>query len=442
MLSKSWVREFWRVVFLLIGALFFGALLGLPITAIVLAILGYLGWNLLQLYRLERWLRLGSKYQPPEAEGVWGDVFSLFYRAQQRDRKRKKSLVKMLTRFQESTAAMPDATIVLNEYNDIQWFNNAARELLGLRPNTDNGRRIDNLLRHPDFIHLLNAKDAEPSVDIQSPLHKDITLNLRIIPYGKNQRLLIARDISQRLRLEKIRRDFVANVSHELRTPLTVVSGYLETMLDAQDPQLKEWERPLEQMSRQTFRMQQIVEDLLLLSNLENSRHAAAEEPVDVPAMLAVIREGAEQLAQHKRHDIHLKCERLLRLKGSEKELYSAFNNLVSNAVRYTPEGGDITIRWYHDDKAVYFEVTDTGIGIAPQHIPRLTERFYRVDTARSRENGGTGLGLAIVKHVLMHHDATIQIESEIGRGSTFRCIFPRERFIVEAESEIVEAME
>lgn len=423
-MTNAWLTEFWRIAILLLGAVFFGWLLGMPGVAFTLAVIGYLFWHLTQLYRLEEWLRIERKFQPPESEGIWGDVFNLMYRSQQRNRKRKKRLAKMLQRFQQATAALPDATVVLGENNAIEWFNPAARSHLGLRSPSDVGQRIDNLLRHPEFSKFINS-DTKTPLEIALPRNPNVTLRFNVTPYAKNQRLLIAVDVSKQMRLEQTRRDFVANVSHELRTPLTVVSGFLETMIDAEDPKLREWERALELMQKQAFRMQHIVEDLLLLSNLENSRQPPNRSLVDVPAMLAVIREGAEQLAEGKGHRFNVDITAGLQIVGAEKELYSAFNNLVSNAVRYTPEGGEISLRWYQDGSGIHFEVKDTGMGIAPQHIPRLTERFYRVDTARSRESGGTGLGLAIVKHVLMRHDAMLQIESELGSGSTFRCNFP-----------------
>jgi two-component system phosphate regulon sensor histidine kinase PhoR len=250
-------------------------------------------------------------------------------------------------------------------------------------------------------------------------------LNLRVVPYGHDQRLLIARDVSQQQRLEQMRRDFVANVSHELRTPLTVVSGFLETLLDEAGDYPKHLSRSMELMQQQTARMQHIVEDLLLLSRLETDRTRPPHEAVAVSGVLSMIEEGVEPLSRQKQQSIEFDCDNALRIYGAEKELYSAFSNLVTNAVRYTPEGGTIHVRWYQDDRGAHLEVQDSGVGIAPEHIPRLTERFYRVDVGRSRESGGTGLGLAIVKHVVSRHDGNLCISSVLNKGSTFSITFP-----------------
>ncbi len=424
-MSDYWSSELWRLFLILLASALIGMLGGFAVEAILLAALGYLGWHLLNLHRLERWLVKGRKYQPPESSGIWGDIFHLIYKLQKNNRKRKKRLASILGRFQEATHALPDATVVLTPGGEIEWFNQAAEKMLGLRPPADIGQRIDNLLRNPQFTAYLNSGETEEGLEIPSPLSDIQTLFVRIVPYGEQRNLLVARDVSQRIRLEQVRRDFVANVSHELRTPLTVVNGYLETMRDSGDPGLQSWQQALSVMEQQSLRMKRIVDDLLLLSRLENGS-TSGNDVVDVPAMLASIREGAEMLATEKNLTVHLKADRSLNIVGTESELYSAFNNLVGNAVRYTPEGGEITIRWYSDSEGIKFEVSDTGVGIAPRHIPRLTERFYRVDVARSRDSGGTGLGLAIVKHVLLRHHATLKIESRLGIGSTFICLFPQ----------------
>lgn len=256
-------------------------------------------------------------------------------------------------------------------------------------------------------------------------------LEINIVPYGNDQRLLIARNITRIKRLEQMRRDFVANVSHELRTPLTVLNGLLETMSDAEDTeQLKYWKRSVQLMNQQTSRMQHIVDDLLLLSRLETSDKKHTEQPVAIPAMLSAMREEAITLSGNMAHNIQLNADPHLWIIGNEQELHSAFFNLITNAIRYTPEKGTISLRWYADKSGAHFEVKDTGIGIAPQHVSRITERFYRVDIGRSRETGGTGLGLAIVKHAIERHKAKLRIESKLGQGSTFSCDFPYQRYI------------
>ncbi len=402
----------------------------------MLVVLGlYMAWHLRNLYRLYGWLQDGHRFRPPEAGGIWGEVFHLLYRLQLRNRKRKLRLTNLIKRFQEATAAMPDATVILDVDGTIEWFNGAAQQLLGFQAGKDVGQRVVNLIRHPEFTRFLaKGSPAEP-LRMTAPQDDRMTLSVRVVPYGKDQRLLIARDISQQLRLEQMRRDFVANVSHELRTPLTVISGFVETLLDEQEEQPEHVHRSLHLMQQQTSRMQHIVEDLLLLSRLETDRNRPPYTAVSVPAMLMILQEGVQPLVEQKRQRLVLDHDSTLWIYGAEKELYSAFSNLLTNAVRYTPEEGEITVRWYRDEAGAHYEVKDTGVGIAPQHIPRLTERFYRVDVGRSRDVGGTGLGLAIVKHVISRHGGTLRISSTLNKGSTFSCDFPTSLIVTDKGS-------
>ncbi len=427
---NPWSAELRRLLILLLLALLLGLPFGQVELFLLLGVAGYLVWHLRNLHRLYAWLQDGHSFHPPEASGIWGDVFNLIYRSQLRNRKRKKRLTGLIKRFQEATAAMPDATVILDADGGIEWFNGAAQPLLGLQPGRDVGQRILNLIRNPEFRRFLSHGSPNEPIRLSSPVDEHTILNFRVVPYGKDRRLLIARDVSQQQRLEQMRRDFVANVSHELRTPLTVVGGFLETLLDESEEYPAHLARSLTLMDQQAGRMRQIVEDLLLLSRLESGTHRSQREAIAVTAMLKMVAEGVEPLAAGKKQQLHFECDEVLWIYGAEKELYSAFSNLVTNAVRYTPEGGDITVRWYRDEHGAHFEVQDTGPGIAPQHIPRLTERFYRVDVGRSRESGGTGLGLAIVKHVLNRHDANLRISSVINRGSTFSCDFPNELIV------------
>ncbi len=420
---NPWSAELRRLFLVLAVGLVAGMLFGYPLLLLTIALATYLVWHLRNLYRLYAWLQDGHRFHPPEADGIWGEVFHQLYRLQLRNRKRKRRLTGLIKRFQEATAAMPDATVILDADGTIEWFNSAAEQLLGLHPGKDVGQRIINLVRSPEFARFITREQSEEPLRITAPDDDNLILSMRIVPYGKDQRLLLARDISQQQRLEQMRRDFVANVSHELRTPLTVVAGFLETLLDEPNPDHAV--RSLELMEQQTRRMQQIVEDLLLLSRLETERTHPPGEVVSVAAVLSMIEEGVEPLAQQKQQTIHFDCDPSLRLFGAEKELFSAFNNLVTNAVRYTPEGGNIHVRWFRDERGAHLEVEDSGVGIAPQHIPRLTERFYRVDVGRSRDSGGTGLGLAIVKHVVNRHDGKLRISSVMNRGSTFAIDFP-----------------
>jgi len=406
------------------GALFVGWLLGVPHGAFTLALMVYLGWHLYNLFLLERWYNRRKKSEPPNAAGIWGEAFEHIYQMQRGNNRRKKRLAMIITRFRESTAAMPDATVVLTEDDHIEWFNAAAKRYLGLQSKQDVGQRIDNLIRHSRFSEFLASGDFSEPLEMLSPLDSEQHLSFRVVPYGNNQKLLVVRDISRIKRLERMRSDFVANVSHELRTPLTVISGYLENMAMDDGVESAQWDKCLHQMQGQTQRMTRLVEDLLMLSRLEDEEKTAVRDPVAVSALLSSLIEDARVLSGDRQHSISLEADDSLWLRGSEKELGSAFSNLLFNAVQYTPEKGHITLRWYRDGDVACFEVCDDGIGIAIKHVHRLTERFYRVDAGRSREHGGTGLGLAIVKHVLDRHEAWLGIESQPGKGSVFRCVF------------------
>ncbi|HEY0720922.1 MAG TPA: phosphate regulon sensor histidine kinase PhoR [Gammaproteobacteria bacterium] len=423
-MSDAWLAEIWRLFAVVAVTFLVGALFGHGGLFVAFGLLGYLGWHLHNLRRLDVWLRTSRTIHPPEAGGLWGEIFDHFYRLQQRNRSRKRRLTGILHRVQEATSAMPDATVIIGASGDIEWFNDAAQHLLGLVPGKDIGQRLANLLRHPDVARFLQTGDPKSSLLIPAPGDETLTLSLRIVPYGNDQKLLLARDVSQQQRLEQIRRDFVGNVSHELRTPLTVVKGFVETLAESGDECATRWHRSLELMQQQTGRMQQIVEDLLLLTRLETDRSRPPREEVVMSALLGDILHGVMPLAERKHQQLTLDCDSTVNLFGAERELYSAFTNLVTNAIRYTPEGGTIRLRWWADPQGGHFAVSDSGVGIEPQHIPRLTERFYRVDVGRSRDSGGTGLGLAIVKHVLNRHGARLRIDSRVGEGSTFTCDF------------------
>lgn len=434
-MSNPWIEELWRTLAIAAVSLLIGWLLDAVPLALLLGLGVYAGWHMRQVYRLERWLRYGKHFHPPEAHGIWEEIFQLIYRLQQRNRKRKRKLGTMLNRFQQATAALPDATVVLSDGEHIEWWNDAAEQLLGLRYPRDVGQHVGNLIRHPAFVAYLGGDEFETPIHMQAPVNPQLTLSVRLIAYGSDQRLLVARDITRIQQLERMRRDFVANVSHELRTPLTVVAGYLETLLDEakDDPAARQWERTLTSMHEQSRRMQGIVEDLLMLSRLETQAQPEQAVPVAVPGLLAQVREDAQRLSGAQGHQISLDADPELWLSGSESELRSLFSNLAFNAVRYTPAGGRIALRWYADAQGAHFSIQDTGIGIAAHHIPRLTERFYRVDIGRSRGSGGTGLGLAIVKHVLLRHDGQLDIQSEPGKGSTFTCTFAPARMLRQA---------
>ena len=423
-MQNTWLKELSQFIWIGLVVAVFGLVVGQLSLLLFLYTLGYLGWYFYNLKRLETWLHQGKKSEPPQASGLWGEMFNGIYRLQQRSRKRNKRLVKFLNRFRETTGALPYGVIVLREQGDIEWWNDAAQQLLNLKYPQDVGQRMGNLIRHPRFNAYIRGELDQPDVVITSPLDDQIMLNVRIIPYGKNQHLVTIRDVTLIQQVEQMRRDFVANISHELRTPLTVLSGYVENLLE-QTPDEATLQHALKLMSQQTRRMQHLTEDLMLLSRLENNPGTIKREVVNVPHMLVSLREEAIILSGDKQHVIELQANENVHLRGNPKELDSIFTNLVVNAVNYTPAKGRIRIRWYADDSGAHFEVEDTGIGIAKQHLARLTERFYRVDVARSRATGGSGLGLAIVKHAMQQNQGKLRIESEVGRGSRFICDFP-----------------
>jgi two-component system phosphate regulon sensor histidine kinase PhoR len=366
----------------------------------------------------------------PDVAGPWGDVFNAIRKLIRRAAQRTDELTDLLARFQSATAAMPDAVVILSEHEEIEWANPAAAHLLGVDCRRDVGLRLANLLRDPAFAeYSLHADFAEP-LALQSPADPELALSLQIIAFGAQRKLVIGRDVTRLQRLEQMRRIFVANVSHELRTPVTVLGGYIETLRGIDVIRPEDLKKHLKVMHEQAVRMQRLVDDLLMLSRLETAAPRQKEGVVEVHGLLAGLREQAELLSGDAGHRITLEAEADLKLLGGREELHSAFMNLIQNAVRYTPPGGTINLRWTSDAEGAKFSVTDSGEGIAAEHIPHLTERFYRVDTARSRASGGTGLGLSIVKHVLLRHGAQLDIHSELGQGSTFICSFPAARVV------------
>lgn len=389
----------------------------------------YLLEDVFNLIRLSIWVNKPKHVNLPAAGGLWGDVFDRLIAMQRRDRKRKKRLAKIVSEFQISTAALPDGVVVLAPRGEIAWFNNAAQFLLGLRDPEDYGQRIANLVRHPAFIGFFARADYSREVEVPSPINASIMLSFRVIPYGDGQRLMIVRDVSETRRLEIARRDFVANASHELRTPLTVLHGYLDIMEpeSANGKALAAWKLPLDEIRGQISRMEALVNDLIKLARLESEVQQDRRNPIDVPELLDRLQADASALSKG-RHRIEFDVDPDLCLYGREVEIQSILSNLVSNAINYTQDGGVIRVRWWGDNRGAYLAVADSGVGIAEKDIPRITERFYRVDVGRSRSSGGTGLGLSIVKHALERHEARLQVESELGVGSTFTCEFPIRR--------------
>ena len=424
-----------RVLLTLALGLFAGWLADRIFLGLFLALALYVLWSHCQLYRLLRWLNQASnqELEPPESYGVWGEIFDSIYRIQNRHRRSKRRLANVIGRIQKSTAALNDGVIMADARGGLEWWNRAAGELLGLHMPDDQGQLLTNLVRNTKLAHYMaDSADREP-IKIDSPVHEGRQLQIAITVYGQGNRLLLVRDVSRLHQLEIMRTDFVANVSHELRTPLTVICGYLETLGDAtamsqEVPPV--FNRALNRMQEQAERMQRLIEDLLLLSRLEATEPERACQIVALKPLLAGIVADARALSGEKQHQIRLECGDDCALLGEPMELRSAFSNLVYNAVRYTPASGEVVVKWWQNEKGGCLMVQDNGVGIDPVHIPRLTERFYRVDKSRSQMTGGTGLGLAIVKHALLRHDGRISINSHPGKGSQFICHFPLSRIV------------
>jgi two-component system phosphate regulon sensor histidine kinase PhoR len=438
-LKSIWGRPLSTVALIGVIAIVSWPMLGTTGALLLLSVmlLGLLAHHLRNLSRLYRWLQHPQAHSMPMGSGAWEYLSSQMLKMLKRQRETEANLNEALSRFQLAGAALPDAVVILDDSDRIEWCNPKAEDYFGLDNQRDQGQLITNILRQPQFVeHLSSNYSGEPlALRISRPAG-EMVLAVQQVPYGESRRLILGRDITRWERLESTRRDFVANVSHELRTPLTVVGGFLETLDDMEVPDAQMSKRAIELMRQQTSRMTRLVEDLLTLSRLESTHNPVREEDVDMPEMLRALHQDAKVLsAGH--HQIRLKRESAEWLKGNTEELRSAFGNLISNAVRYTPEGGEIEIRWGLSDGRLTFAVHDTGIGIEPQHIDRLTERFYRVDRSRSRETGGTGLGLAIVKHVLSRHQARLDVRSTPGSGSTFSVVFPDTRRLAAGRSAV-----
>ena len=431
--------EFWSRLLSTLALLVFGALIVWPIAGTVwalivlsLGLLALLVIHLRQLQQLNQWLANPQVRAVPEGRGVWEETFVALYHLARRQSVSQQQLSKALARFQRAGEAMPDGVVMLDAGDQIEWFNPIAGEQFGLNDKTDIGNPITYLIRQSQFNEYITAHNYSEPLIMKSTRSPDMTLAIQLVPFGEDLKLLISRDITRFEQVETMRRDFIANVSHELRTPLTVVGGFLESLQDYTDLSDEERAHFFDLMRDQTLRMQRLVEDLLTLSRLESAANPLQEDTVPMPQLLQQLQAEAQGLSQG-RHRIVLDVASEAALFGSESELRSAFGNLVSNAVRYTPQGGEILVRWEMVNGEGRFSVKDSGIGIEARHIPRLTERFYRIDRSRSRETGGTGLGLSIVKHVLTRHQARLEISSEVGNGSTFSVVLPASRLVKSA---------
>ncbi len=425
-IESLWARILWRFLWLLAAAVAVGLVIGQVAVTVLVVVLVCGGWQAWQLFRFSRWFCEGGTSLPEELDssGLWGRLYGQVLGLRLRARHRKRRLSEYLRRSRELAAALPDGVIALAVDNTIEWFNRAAADIFALKSH-DVGQRVDNILRYPDFIAYLRREDFEREAPLMLPERPGQVFAVRQIPYGEGLRLIIVRDVSESTRLEAMRRDFVANASHELRTPLTVLAGYIEVLGERfhEDPVIV---RVLDQMQDQSQRMRLLIDDLLMISRLEEPAVEGRSERVDMRALMARLFNEGESLAQGQRLDLGTVSD--VDLLGDEKTLYSAFSNLLNNALQYTPAGGLVRLEWLRAGDSGHFVVSDTGCGIPQQHLPRLTERFYRVDAGRSSTLGGTGLGLSIVKHVLRRHDAYLDIDSTVGQGSRFRCCFPPQR--------------
>lgn len=397
---------------------FFGMIAGFvtALAGLLIMLVVQLGY----LYRLSDWLNDPSSNKLPDGWGAWTDIFSRLYKLRREDEKHQTQLTEWLARFRQAMTLLPDGVVIMDDVLFLEWCNPAAEKHLGLHLERDKGMRVTNLVRSPDFIDYIILGRYEQPLTLSL---RDRKLIVQIIPFENRRQILVTHDATESERVEMMRRDFIANASHELRTPLTVINGFLEIAATQPDLDLKTRMSHLKLMTEQGKRMQNLVEDMLALTRLESIDYPLRPERVDIPILLEQVHREAVALSAG-RHKIGLHVDGP-NLNGGMDELRSAFGNLASNAVRYTPEGGKIEMTWQMTPDGPQFVVRDNGIGIRPEHISRLTERFYRVDKSRSRETQGTGLGLAIVKHVLLRHDASLSMTSEPGKGSTFTVKFP-----------------
>ncbi|KPA54352.1 phosphate regulon sensor histidine kinase PhoR [Photobacterium leiognathi] len=421
----SWKKLVWELILFYLPWIILGMIFGHLPWFLLAATWIQLIWHFHNQLKMSDWLWKDRSLTPPSGSGSWEPLFNGMYRLQQRNRRRRKELTTLIRRFRNGAESLPDAVVVFRSEGNIVWCNKLAQQLLGLRWPDDAGQPISNLLRSPDFVRYLSRQSFDTPLEITSPMNYDRTLELRIMRYTEGEYLMAVRDVSQLKQLEGMRRNFFANVSHELRTPMTVLQGYLEMSADPDMLVGPMWDRAHGVMTEQLARMNALVEQLLTLSKIEAAPTIELEDEVDVPAMLDILEKEAVSLSGDKNQQISFDVDHSLKVLGDDDQLRSAISNLVYNAVKHTPADADINVRWYRVANGARLEVTDSGEGIAAQHIHRLTERFYRVDKARSRETGGSGLGLAIVKHALSHHDSHLEIESELEKGSTFSFTLP-----------------
>jgi two-component system phosphate regulon sensor histidine kinase PhoR len=381
------------------------------------------------IYKLSKWLNNPSLSNLPHGTGVWQHIFTKHYQIFKESKKSKKNLVSTLDQFTQAAEALMDGVVALNESNEIIWSNRRSQVMLNLNSKKDTGQPINYIFRNTDLISYLEKGNYEESIKVNLEASNTKTIEIKIVMFGEKQKVLIAKDISQAIKIESDRKEFISNVSHELKTPLTVISGFIETLEDMFTISGKEHKNILKMMGDQAYNMSKLIDDLLLLSNVESSIFQNRSEKLLINTIMSKIKKNISIL-DAKNHKIKYQIDSSLTIYGSKKEIESAFLNLITNAVRYTDKDGFISISWGLINGLPIFEVRDTGSGIQQKHINRITERFYRVDTDRSRDTGGTGLGLSIVKNIIKKHDGELKITSAIGKGSSFKLIFTKESII------------
>lgn len=426
------MNEFFRETVRLLACGLVGVLAGLalqqPVAGFALGVVCYSVWQAGQLTALSRWLSGDKQEMPPEGRGSWAQIFDKLYQLEKAYQAEHEQLLSAVNYMSEGVASLSDGVIMVDEHGVIVWCNNSTEQMVGVRSPQDKGNLLVNLLRDPDFVRYFQRGVFDAGLEMQSPDNSGRLLRVEVTLFGVGNRLVFIRDVTKIRKLEQMRVDFIANVSHELRTPLTVINGYLETLRgEGEDIPPAALQRALGQMQSQSERMLTLVNDITLLSRLESEPDSGKTGGIDVAALATMLVDDAKCSIGAERR-FHLQLDRAHGLRGEETAIHSALGNLVDNACKYSNPGDEITIRWYIDQQAGIFEVVDNGVGVDATDIPRLTERFYRADKSRSAASGGTGLGLAIVKHALLRHGAHLEIQSQLGKGSVFRCVFPRYR--------------
>ena len=443
-------EDIWKIVGILVVGLLLGAATGYVLVCLVLFCLFVIVWQIYRLDSLSKWVDRPTIKSVPDADG---QIYTILRKLAKRDKKnklRQRQLTSFLSQVRKAIGALPDAIVLIDESGKIEWANNNALSLLGIRWPADNGLRLVDLVRYPELEVLLEPQDkahqetqdaTAQGLEVASLIKRDVVLNLKCLAYTEHLRMVIVRDVTRLVRTNQMQRDFVANVSHELKTPLTVLRGYLE-ILSGHKELPKGFAKPLAQMNAQSTRMELIVSDLLFLAKLESTQHSGEDDPVDMSQLVNAVLDNVQPLVADKKHTLIVDLDSTVQVIGSATELHSAISNLLTNAIHYTPSKGSIAISWKSHGDGARLIVKDNGDGIEDHHLERLTERFYRVDSNRSREGGGTGLGLAIVKHVLQRHNAELRIKSRVSEGSTFICEFPAPKILSSSRENTQQAID